>query len=191
MKCPKCAREIDDSSLFCGYCGAKIEKVNGTAPQPPRETAPPPGPHGKQRAVSRDPPSRPGPEPRPYGKARKKNRLGLKILLVCSVLAVLAGGILGWMTARGILDLREYLPMDHFSWTDPSEGVAAADERPGMEANSQEKDESSAMSEDASRADAPSESVSAGSDEAQQQLPAPSDSAGTSEAAAGSGASVP
>lgn len=185
MKCPKCAREIEDDSLFCGYCGAKIEKGSRAVPQPPGEAAPTPGLRGKHRAAPRDPPSPPD------GKPQKKKRLGLKILLVCSVLAVLAGGILGWMTARGILDLREYLPMDRFSWTDPSEGVAAADERPGMEASSQEKDESSAMSEDASRADAPSESVSAGSDEAQQQLPAPSDSAGTSEAAAGSGASVP
>lgn len=162
MKCPKCAREIEDDSLFCGYCGAKIEKGSRAVPQPSKEAAPPPGSRGSQRAAPRDPPSPPD------GKPRKKKRLGLKILLVCSVLAVLAGGILGWMTARGILDLREYLPMDRFSWTDPSEGVAAVDESPGMEADSQEpeKEASSAMSEDAAKADAPSESVSADSEEA-------------------------
>ena len=186
MKCPKCAREIEDDSLFCGYCGAKIEKGSRAVPQPPGEAAPTPGLRGKYQAAPRDAPSPPD------GKPQKKKRLGLKILLVCSVLAVLAGGILGWMTARGILDLREYLPMDRFSWTDPSEGVAATDESPGMEADSQEpeKEASSAMSQASSKADAPSESVSATSAESRQQLPAPSDSAGTNKTAAGSDASV-
>lgn len=27
MKCPKCSKEIDDQDLFCGFCGAKIEKL--------------------------------------------------------------------------------------------------------------------------------------------------------------------
>ncbi len=29
MKCPKCSKEIDDQDLFCGFCGAKTEKLEG------------------------------------------------------------------------------------------------------------------------------------------------------------------
>ena len=28
MRCSNCGKEIDDKSLFCSYCGAKIEPTN-------------------------------------------------------------------------------------------------------------------------------------------------------------------
>ena len=33
MKCPKCNQEIDDDSVFCDYCGAKIEQARSAQPQ--------------------------------------------------------------------------------------------------------------------------------------------------------------
>lgn len=35
MKCPKCKRDIKDSSKFCGYCGNKFKTTaNQAAPTP-------------------------------------------------------------------------------------------------------------------------------------------------------------
>lgn len=32
MKCPKCGREIDNDSIYCEYCGVKLDEVQGRIP---------------------------------------------------------------------------------------------------------------------------------------------------------------
>lgn len=41
MKCPKCNQEIEDNSIFCEYCGAKIEKKQSSE-KPVEKTEPHP-----------------------------------------------------------------------------------------------------------------------------------------------------
>ena len=40
MFCPNCGRSLDDSSMFCTYCGAKANTIAAAAPAPVSEPAP-------------------------------------------------------------------------------------------------------------------------------------------------------
>lgn len=51
----------------------------------------------------------------------KKKHIGRKVLLAFVVIAVVTGGVSGFLTARGIIDLHSIIPSGHFKWTDFSE----------------------------------------------------------------------
>ena len=40
MFCPNCGRSLDDSAMFCTYCGAKANTIAAAAPAPVSEPAP-------------------------------------------------------------------------------------------------------------------------------------------------------
>ena len=60
----------------------------------------------------------------------KKSKAGRILLTIFAVFALLAGSALGFVTGRGIVNWREYLPGNHFTWTDFSEGFSQPDETP-------------------------------------------------------------
>ena len=39
IKCPYCQKETFDDSVFCGWCGKKMETVTAVVPQEPRSAA--------------------------------------------------------------------------------------------------------------------------------------------------------
>lgn len=126
MRCPKCSKEIEDQSRFCGYCGASLEPASEGPP--PQEEAPPP-----PEEIAAEP-AAPVESPAPVEKTqKKKKRTGLKVLLFFSLLAVVAGTVLGYIVGRGIVDWRSYLPGQRFTWTDRSEGVRTVDILPEAE----------------------------------------------------------
>lgn len=94
MKCPKCLKEINDGASFCGYCGQAINKE-------PIQEEPPQGFN----------------EPKNKGIKRKKH-IGLKILLAFSVIVIVAGIVLGLLTAKGIVDLSGIIPENIYAWSD-------------------------------------------------------------------------
>lgn len=128
MKCPKCSKEIADKALFCGYCGATIEKSqNEMPPKMDDVITASPETHGNtaKAGAKRNSPKKGDPAAIATKPPGKKKRIGLVILLIFSVLAVVSGGILGFLSARGFIDWRIYIPIDKFIWTDRAAGVVA------------------------------------------------------------------
>ena len=95
--------------------------------------------HSEKVGAERDPPAQPSDSQNPSPK--KKKRLGLKVLLFFSILAVITGSALGFVVARGIVDWRDYLPIERFTWTDISEGVSQDTVLDVVEDSKEKKDE--------------------------------------------------
>lgn len=113
MRCPKCSKEVAENAAFCGYCGATIGKKEES--------------FSVDEAISIT------------KKSRKKKGIGLKILLTFSIIAIIFGSGLGFLTGRGIINWRECIPLGSFTWTDPSEGIVQFDdEQEGMGGESKE-----------------------------------------------------
>lgn len=107
MKCPNCLMEIADHALFCRYCGTSVAASE----------------KGQDNTVTMEKGrARPHTAPEPKSSIKKK-RVGLRILLVFSIITVIAGGVLGFLVARGVIVWKDLLPKHRFAWTDYSEGV--------------------------------------------------------------------
>lgn len=150
MKCPNCSREINDSATFCGYCGTHISSAPAAAPAaPPVQTPPappePPVPSAPQPVVPQ--PVAPAPQPpvQPVIPAeptvipqdqisantqnpKKKSKVGVILLIVFACLAILLGSIGGFLTARGVINLKEIFDFKRFSWLDNGYTTEAEDE---------------------------------------------------------------
>ena len=55
--------------------------------------------------------------PKPPKEAKKKKKIWPKILLVFIIIALIGGGVLGYLTAKGIIDWKQLLPTNKFEWT--------------------------------------------------------------------------
>ena len=177
MYCPNCGREISDQAAFCGYCGATLPglKEEKPAPQqaepqeaaaseappvpPPQAVEEPPQQTEPQEAAAAEesptppPPRHPNVKAPSKGKKKKKKRTGLKLFLVCCLLAIAAGGAMGFLTARGTIDWRSYLPLEKFVWTSPSEGETQSDPAPQTGEEEDEKGTADSSTGAASEAD--------------------------------------
>ena len=116
MKCPNCFKEINEDVAFCKYCGQAIvhqesiqEEYNQDPVNEEIQTLQESTELGAQQANHEN------------ISPKKKKRIGLKILLIFSVIALIGGATLGYLTAKGIVDLSHLLQEDGFSWTDSSE----------------------------------------------------------------------
>lgn len=130
MNCPKCARALADHALFCGYCGAPIEKHTRSHPAGKTADAMPQQTQDDLQKAGAEAQTPVPSLPEPVAQSPEKNRRGRKILLVFSLLAIIAGSMLGFIAARGIVDLRDLLPRASFAWTDRTEGISQTGETP-------------------------------------------------------------
>ena len=126
MKCPNCAREINDSATFCGYCGTHISSAPAVAPAAPEAPQPPVAPPPVQVPPVQVPPVQaPVVQPTtPLENAatpetpKKKSRVGVILFIVFLCLALILGSVGGFLTARGVVNLKEIFDFKKFSWLD-------------------------------------------------------------------------
>ncbi len=71
---------------------------------------------------------------------RKKSRkIGIKVFLLFSIIAMLSGTALGFCTARGIICWKKLAKKNEFQWTDFSEAVIEPDRSRNGESEKEEK----------------------------------------------------
>lgn len=58
---------------------------------------------------------------------QKKKRTGLKLLLIFSITAIVAGAVLGFLIARGTIDLSGILQFNRFEWSDMPTNTSSPD----------------------------------------------------------------
>lgn len=123
MKCPKCLKEINDAASFCGYCGQVINREttqNASVEEPVNaevQTKQEPTTQGDANKLENE-----------SNTKKRKKHIGLKILLIFSIIAIAAGTVLGLLTAKGIIDLSKIIPSNRFEWTDFSEALETENE---------------------------------------------------------------
>lgn len=125
MQCLKCRRELPEGAAFCGRCGTPVP-----AKPPPEE------PRQKKRGTA--PQKSKNSEASP--QKAKKRRTGLKILAGFAAAAIVLGAALGFLVARGVIDLRGLLSADRFVWTDFSEGDVEREEEPEIPEGEEKKE---------------------------------------------------
>lgn len=121
MKCPKCFKKINNEALFCGYCGQVINKE--TMQEIPVEELV----TDKKQPVIESKESVDNATIDEKSAKRKKKNIGLKILLIFSIVAIVTGAIIGLLSAKGIIDFSNVIPSNRFEWTDFSESVDSDD----------------------------------------------------------------
>ncbi len=99
MKCPHCSKEISNEASFCGFCGNTIPKEDNE--------------NAKAREVSAT-----KAEPQAIKSKAKKKHTGLKVLSIFLVIALFAGGISGFLAARGVISFKSLIPFKQLKWTD-------------------------------------------------------------------------
>ncbi len=145
MYCPHCGKQISDSAVFCGYCGKTI--------------APAPAP------VQSEPPKPP----------KKKKRVGIVVLVIFLIIALLAGGVLGFLAARGTLNFKKIFRPNEMRWSDSDESYREqekedADEEP--DAKDDEPDEEGSDDEEPDDVQEPDDAGAAEPDEGPAATPA-------------------
>ena len=135
MKCPKCLKDINDEASFCGYCGQVIRKESN------RETSVE-EPANVETQINQEPTTQSDVrKPENGNNAKKpKKHIGLKVLLFFSIIAIVAGAVLGLLTAKGIIDLSNIIPSNHFEWTDFSEAIDTENESVPSDKESDDKE---------------------------------------------------
>lgn len=124
MKCPNCSNEINDGAAFCGYCGKScaVQEISPVQNIEPQKTD---VPQADFQTPAKDvvPP-----------KSKKKKRTGLKIFLFFVLLAVIAGCILGFLTAKGIVNWKNIVHYNELKWTEFQE-IENTEEDDSLESN--------------------------------------------------------
>lgn len=105
MKCPHCSKEISNEASFCGFCGNTIPKEDD-----------------EDAKVCEAPATKA--EPEAIESKAKKKHTGLKVLSIFLVIALLAGGISGFLAARGVINFKGLIPLKQLKWTDFLEASA-------------------------------------------------------------------
>ncbi|MBE6949023.1 MAG: zinc ribbon domain-containing protein [Ruminococcaceae bacterium] len=146
MKCPYCSKEIKDDALFCGFCGKQIPQ------KPLKEASPAPPADELKIEVSEsvnNASSEIGEAPQKVStRNESKNKCtSSKVLLVFVLFAFVAGSILGFLTARGVVTLESLISNNNFKWTSFSEGLTETLE---TEEHSENKDSGKEESSDSS-----------------------------------------
>lgn len=54
---------------------------------------------------------------------KKNKKIGVKIFMFFSIMAMLSGIVLGFFVARGIIDIKNFTKKNEFQWTDWSEAA--------------------------------------------------------------------
>lgn len=116
MKCPNCLKEVNDVASFCGCCGQPIVKY--AADEISVET---------KEIIENLAEGKQGEDEKNIEKtaAGKRKKIGFKLLLVFSVLAIVTGIVFGLFTAKGMIDLSQIFEKNNFKWTDISEAVSS------------------------------------------------------------------
>ncbi len=162
MTCPYCLKEIDDKASFCSYCGESIikpktetvielqkdEVKQDTEKSIEKEELPDTASINENNtqviddAVTEE----------KTGET-KKNKLGTKILIIISIIAIVAGAILGFLTARGTIDILSIFRSERAEWSDFSEGVKADDNTSENDSDNDKKDSDADEQETESKED--------------------------------------
>lgn len=120
MNCPYCGKEIKDGAVFCGFCGKQV------SPKPLEEAISSPPSDSIKKEVTKSSDNAPTEvveetAKKAKGKSKKKHT-AVKVLFVFVLLAFIGGGVLGFLTARGVVSIKSLLPNSSFKWTNFSEG---------------------------------------------------------------------
>jgi len=121
LKCPYCSKEIKDDALFCGFCGKKITQIPATDASPPSlpEEMTPEVPETSHNIPPEniEQPQKKKPQDTP-----QKKSVALKVLLIFVLLAFISGSILGFLSARDIIPLTQWMSRNNIHWTSFAEG---------------------------------------------------------------------
>lgn len=137
MQCPKCSKEIKNDVLFCGYCGASMTEHNRDAPK-----SKDPDIKNSVDTNAEDKEMEKAPHKKKNAKKQREpiKNLKTKIYISILVVALILGIVLGFLTARGILDIGSIFNSNQFQWTDFSN---ASTEETTPETNSKDKEKES------------------------------------------------